>query len=325
MIAGGFKSRHLAVVGLGLMGGSVALALRPFAERITGVELSLSAREYALRTGVVDAATTDLKTGLADADVVVLCAPVRTIIDMVRGRIGAYLRSNTLLIDIGSTKEDICNAMGGLPIGIHAMGGHPMTGKESSGVEGADAALYRGRPFVLCPTRRTTPATRVRALAMVEALGAVPIEMDPHRHDRAVAAISHLPYLLSAALVATVAREAERDEAVWELAAGGFRDMSRLAAQDLSMMGDILSTNKIAVASLLAHFRIQLGMLEAMLISEEYDALLNQLHPVRDARIAWANRGGLAVAPVPSPQQNGTADEQADPNTEARLHDPTGA
>lgn len=323
MTAGGFKSRHLAVVGLGLMGGSLALALRPFAERITGVELSLTAREYAVRAGVVDEATDDLKRGLADADVVVVCAPVRTIIDMVRGRIGAYLRSNTLLIDIGSTKEDICNVMGGLPIGIHAMGGHPMTGKESSGVEGADPALYRGRPFVLCPTRRTTPATRVRALAFVEALGAVPIEMDAHRHDRVVAAISHLPYLLSAALVATVAQEGQRDDAVWQLAAGGFRDMSRLAAQDLSMMGDILSTNKTAVASLLAHFRIQLGMLEAMLISEEYDELLDRLHPVRDARIAWANRAGLTAPAAPPTSQNGTAHEQADPETEAKIHDPS--
>jgi prephenate dehydrogenase len=123
---------------------------------------------------------------------------------------------------------------------------------------------------------------------LVEALQAVPIEMDAHQHDRVVAAISHLPYLLSAALVATVAGEGASDDAVWRLAAGGFRDMSRLAAQDLGMMSDILSTNTQAVATLLALFRMQLAMLEARLISREEQALVDMLRPVREARLNWA-------------------------------------
>ncbi|MFO7321482.1 MAG: prephenate dehydrogenase/arogenate dehydrogenase family protein [Chloroflexota bacterium] len=290
MSAGGFTAKHLAIVGLGLMGGSMALALRPYADRITAVDPDPHTRDYACRVGMVDAATDDLKTGVSEADVVVLAAPVRTILSMVRNRIGAYLRMNTLLIDIGSTKEDICNAMGALPIGIQAVGGHPMTGKEQSGCEASEATLFQNRPFVLCPTRRTTPAARLRALAFVEALGAVAIEMDAHRHDRIVAAISHLPYLLSAALVTTVAQEAENDDAVWALAAGGFRDMSRLAGQDVRMMGDILSTNTQAVATLLAHFRMQLAMLEAMLISRDEQKLAERLTPARTARLAWVQR-----------------------------------
>jgi prephenate dehydrogenase len=287
--SGGFRTKHLSIVGLGLMGGSLALALRPYAETITGIDLDAHTREYALSHGVVDVATDDLRAGVADAETVLLAAPVQVIIKLVRGRIGAYLRSNTLVVDIGSTKEDICDAMGTLPIGVNAIGGHPMTGKESSGIEASDETLYRGRPFVLCATRRTTPAGRLRALALVEVLQGLPIEMDAHRHDRVVAAISHLPYLLSAALVATVAQEGKRDEAVWQLAAGGFRDTSRLAASDLSMMGDILSTNRQAVATLLALFRMQLAMMEARLLSDEEGALLELLQPVREARLAWAN------------------------------------
>ncbi|MDL1901544.1 prephenate dehydrogenase/arogenate dehydrogenase family protein [Anaerolineae bacterium CFX9] len=290
MSAGGFRCRHLAVVGLGLMGGSLAMALREHADRITGVDLNAQSRAYALEHGIIDAGTDDLREGVMDADVVILAAPVRSILHMVRDRIGAYLRSNTLLIDIGSTKEDICNAMANLPIGVHAVGGHPMTGKESSGIESSDGALYRDRPFVLCPTRRTTPAARLRAVALVEAIGAIPIEMDAHHHDRVVAAISHLPYLLSAALVATVAYEGQNDDSVWKLAAGGFRDMSRLAASDLSMMGDILSTNRQAVATLLALFRMQLAMLEARLISEENGSLMEMLQPIRAARLDWSKR-----------------------------------
>jgi prephenate dehydrogenase len=292
MSGSGFHTRQLTVVGLGLMGGSLALALRGCADTIVGVDLNQRSREIAMERGIVDAVTDDLRSATRDADTVALCAPVRVILSLVRGRLGAYLRSNTFVIDIGSTKEDICEAMGQLPIGVQAMGGHPMTGKETSGLEGSDAGLYKARPFVLCPTRRTTPAARLRALAFVEALGGEAIEMDAHRHDRTVAAISHLPYLLSAALVATVKSEGDKDGAVWQLAAGGFRDTSRLAASDLDMMGDILSTNTQAVATLLARFRAQLAMLEAALIDEDGEEITELLRPVRQARIDWQQQYG---------------------------------
>jgi prephenate dehydrogenase len=287
MGSGGFKSRHLAVVGLGLMGGSLALALRSCVDAITGIELDTISREYALKHKIIDRATDDLKAGVSEADTVILAAPVRSIQAMVERRIGSFLRSNTLLIDIGSTKKDICEAMGRLPVGIHAIGGHPMTGKETSGIQSCEASLFKGRPFVLCPTRRTTPATRLRALELVEALEAAAFEMEAERHDHLVAAISHLPYILSSALVATVAKEAEEDPTVWKLAAGGFRDMSRLAGQDVQMMGDILSTNTQAVATLLALFRVQLAMLEAMLVSRDDQKLAEFLCPTRESRLNW--------------------------------------
>lgn len=287
-MATGFRASHLAVVGLGLMGGSMALALRDYADKITGVDLSQSTRDYALANGIVDHATDELYAGVNHADVVILAAPVRVILEMLHMRIGSYLRSNTLVIDIGSTKQDIVEAMAKLPIGVNAIGGHPMTGKENSGIEESDATLYRNRPFVLCQSRRTTPAARIRALSLVETLQAIPIEMEAIRHDQIVAGISHLPYLLSATLVATIANQANTDTAYWELAAGGFRDTSRLAASDVTMMGDILSTNTKAVATLLAQFRMQLAMLETMLISGDDQRLSESLKPIRIARKTWA-------------------------------------
>jgi prephenate dehydrogenase len=125
-------------------------------------------------------------------------------------------------------------------------------------------------------------------LSLVEAIEAEPIEMEADRHDRIVAGISHLPYMLSASLVATIAREASQDEAFWRLAAGGFRDTSRLAGSDIKMMGDILSTNTRAVATLLAMFRVRLAEMETMLISGEHDKLIETLLPVREARLKWA-------------------------------------
>ncbi len=287
MTEGVFHSRHLAIVGLGLMGGSLALALRGMADTITGVDMNPSTREYALQQSMVDQVTNNLQEGVSEADTVILAAPVRAISEMLRQRIGTYLRSNTFLIDIGSTKQDICMAMADLPIGIHAVGGHPMTGKEYNGISASDGQLYMGRPFVLCPNRRTTPAALGRARSMLAALGAIAIEMEPQRHDHVVAAISHLPYLLSTALVATVADEGEDDTAVWQLAAGGFRDMSRLAGSDVQMMGDILSTNTQAVATLLAMFRMHLAQLEAMLISRDDQRLASMLLPSREARMQW--------------------------------------
>ena len=286
-MATGFRARHLAVVGLGLMGGSMALAMRGHADRITGVDVSESARHYALEQGMVDAATDELHKGVNQADAVILAAPVRAIVEMLSMRIGSYLRSNTLVIDIGSTKQDIVDAMAKLPIGVNAVGGHPMTGKEDNGIQGADPLLYQNRPFVLCTSRRTTPAARLRALALVETLGALPIEMEAERHDQIVAGISHLPYLLSATLVATIANQARHDAAYWELAAGGFRDTSRLAASDVTMMGDILSTNTQAVATLLAQFRMQLAMVETMLIAGDDRRLHESLKPIRKARKEW--------------------------------------
>ena len=135
-------------------------------------------------------------------------------------------------------------------------------------MEASDSGFVSKRPFVLCPTRRTHLPPGCARWRWSRRWGE-PIEMDAHRHDRTVAAISHLPYLLSAALVATVAQGGRGRPTVWQLAAGGFRDTSRLAAQDLGMMGDILSTNTQAVATLLARFRAQLALLEAALIEED--------------------------------------------------------
>lgn len=283
----GFSSKQTTVVGLGLMGASLALALRPISEKIVGVDPDPNVRGHALRHGFVDTATDDLREGVRYADTVLLCAPVRVVARIVSGTIGAYLRSNTLLMDIGSTKQDICEVMGRLPIGIQAVGGHPMTGKEVSGIEAADASLYANRPWVICSTRRTTPAARIRALELVEAIGAIPVEMEPERHDKVVAAISHLPYLISASLVATVQRAASKTPEVWELAAGGFRDTSRMAGSDIRMMSDILSTNTQAVATMLAMFRVQLGILETMLISKDEEQLAEALTPLRQQRVDW--------------------------------------
>ncbi|MBN2471079.1 MAG: prephenate dehydrogenase/arogenate dehydrogenase family protein [Anaerolineae bacterium] len=286
-MTGAMHQQTAAIVGLGLMGGSMALALRPRVARVIGIDPSAATLDYALKQGIIDTGTSNLQEGVREASMVILAAPVQIILDVVRNRIGSYLRSNTLLIDLGSTKVEICHAMGNLPISILAMGGHPMCGKERSGIQEADATLYKGCPFVLCAPRRATPAARQRAMELVNAIDAAPIEMEAERHDHLVAGISHLPYLLSSALVRTIAGEAQADPTIWELAASGFRDTSRLAGSDIRMMTDIISTNTTAVARLLALFRVQLATLEVALIAHDDRQLAEMLTTAHDARRAW--------------------------------------
>lgn len=287
ILGGAFHTSSLTVVGLGLMGGSLALALRPHADTIIGVDPNPETLAYAKANGIIDVGTDDLREGVSLAETVILAAPVRVIVELLERKLVSFLRYNTLVIDIGSTKQEIVRAMSKLPIGIHAIGGHPMAGKEHSGIQHAEARILIGRPFVLTPTERRTPATLSRAVALVESIGAVPVQMDAARHDQTVATISHLPYIISSALVATTAYQAQVDPAVWQLASSGFRDTSRLASSDIKMMMDILGTNKQAVTTMLAFFRMQLAQLEALLISGDEVGLVNFLSAIRDTRNEW--------------------------------------
>lgn len=237
---------QLTVVGLGLMGGSFAAAIRGRCRAVVGVDRDPRALDIALQKGFVSRATRSLADGVAGADVVILATPVRTVLDLL-GELATVARPGSLVMDLGSTKQEIVAAMERLPDHLQAIGGHPMCGKERSGIAAADANLYRGAVFVLTPLSRTSPDALVLASALVSAVGARPLILDAERHDRLVAAISHVPYLLACALTHAVQDAAREDPTVWEVASSGFRDSSRLAASDVTMMLDVLLTNRRAV------------------------------------------------------------------------------
>jgi prephenate dehydrogenase len=246
------SEQRVAVVGLGLMGGSLAAALRErtVCGQVWGVARRQNTIDEALERGLIDGGTVHLADGVNDAHVVVLATPVRTILTQIR-ELRTLLSPGTVLLDLGSTKGLIVEAMEGLPPHIQCIGGHPMCGKERSGIEAADPMLYEGAPFVLVPLDRTVEATKEMARELVAAIGARPLFLDGRRHDRLVAAISHLPYVLSTTLMSTAMEAAQDDSMLWELAAGGFRDTSRVAASDVDMMLDILMTNSEPVLTLL--------------------------------------------------------------------------
>src|SRR5262245_27299646 len=221
---------RVAIWGVGLLGGSLGLALRRRfpGTHVRGLGRDPARLESARTLGAVDDFATEPVRALRDRALVVLATPIEHILASLGG-IAELLSPGTVVTDVGSTKRAICErAEQRLPHGIAFIGGHPLAGKEVGGIEQADAALFEGAPWVLCP-RPDSAAPLARLRAMVEALGARPIELDPEQHDRRVAWISHLPQLLSTALALAVDGAAEDSEGLHRLAGTGFRDMVRLA------------------------------------------------------------------------------------------------
>lgn len=285
-------SATVAIVGLGLMGGSLALALRQSraCRQVRGIARRPETVAEALARRVVDVGATELEEGVAGADVVVLAVPVRAIIDMIP-QVGALMRPGSLLVDLGSTKREIAQTMNRLPPQVQAIGGHPMCGKESSGLESADLTLYRGATFALTPLPRTSPRSLALARELAHAVGAQPLVVEAEQHDRLVAAISHLPYLLAASLVATARTVAEGDPRVWQLAASGFRDTSRLAASDVRMMLDILMTNRAAIGEMIDLAQANLDELRGLITAEDEGALRERLSALQRQRAPMFGKG----------------------------------
>lgn len=274
---------QVTIVGLGLMGASLAGALAGQCRRVVGVARREEIVAHAVAHGLVDAGTTDLAEGVRRADIVILATPVRVILRML-STMGSMLPVGCLLMDLGSTKAQIVGAMEQLPDHVQVLGGHPMCGKEISGIEAADPALYRGRTFILTPLARTSAGALALGDALVRAIGARPLVLEAERQDFLVATVSHLPYMLACALVATADATTSADPAAWEIVAGGFRDTSRVAGSDVTMMTDILFTNQAEVLKSVRTFQAQLGELARLLESGDEVALETRLGALRDER-----------------------------------------
>jgi prephenate dehydrogenase len=276
---------QVTVVGLGLMGGSLAGALREHCRVVVGVVRRQETIDEALSRKLVDHATRNLASGVRDADVVILAAPVLTILDLL-DQIGPHLKPDCLVMDLGSTKAQIVEKMARLPEHVQPLGGHPLCGREVSGLSAADPALYQGQTFVLTPLDRTRVDAMAMGVALVEAAGAQPMILDPERHDRLLGQVSHLPYLVSCALIGAAREYAATDPLVWRTAASGFRDTSRLASSDVRMMVDILLTNRDAVLGALDAYAGQLASLRQLLADDDDLGLRSILTALRDERNA---------------------------------------
>ena len=295
------------IAGVGLIGGSLALGLRQrgLVGHVIGYDASPEALQEALALGVIDEARASVGEWLRVAGLVVLAAPVKVLPALAR-ELAPFIGTHTVVTDVGSVKASIAAELEALGV-KQFVPGHPMAGSERGGVQNASAALLENAVWVLTPTE-TTPLTALsRVRRMVEALGAAPVVMPPDAHDQLVATISHLPYLASLALTHMVAR----DERLSLLAAGGFRDLTRVASGDPRMSRDMVVENRVALREAIGRFVRQLEHLSGTLDEpEELLAAATEGKRTRDSlpvvkRSLLPPRYDLVVATPDRPNQLG--------------------
>lgn len=274
------------IIGLGLMGGSLAMALRGHVQWITAQDTNPANLESALQAGVIDEIG-----GLDQADIIMLAVPSDRIPQLIHQFCAAgQLKHGALVMDIGSTKGRICDTLDSLPNTVAAIGGHPMCGLAENGFRNAIPTLYKGARFVLCETVLTTPAARTIAENLVTAIGARPLWMDRYRHDALTALTSHLPHVLSFALMRLAMEASAEDEALFQLAAGGFDGATRLARTEENMITGMFTTNAAQIRPLLARLRNHLDTLDALF--DHPDELREELARVVEARRLYTKTYG---------------------------------
>jgi prephenate dehydrogenase len=256
--------KRLAVIGVGLIGGSFSRALKAAGavQRVIGFDLDSENLAEALQLGVIDEIAADYASAVSSADLVFLAVPVRAMTAVVAA-CAPYLPAGCVVTDGGSVKEELVVACEPLmPEGCHFVGGHPIAGTEHSGAKASFATLFQGRRCILTPTSRTDQQALELVQCLWETAGSRVECMEPLTHDRVFAAVSHLPHMVAYALVHAVDRSAEEEENILAFSAGGFRDFTRIASSDPSMWRDIALMNRLPLLAVLDRYQQEFAALK---------------------------------------------------------------
>jgi prephenate dehydrogenase len=284
------KFNKVVIFGVGLIGGSFALALRRanVVNEVVGFGRSAATLEQARQLGIIDRIGLDVAAEVCDADLVLLATPVGQMSDLM-ARIASHMGARTLMTDGGSTKGDVVAAAYanlGIKVG-QFVPAHPIAGAEQSGAAAARADLYAGKKVVLTPLPENSPETIARVRKAWELCGAVVSELTAQQHDEVFAAVSHLPHLLSFALVHDLAQRDNRDQLL-SFAASGFRDFTRIAASSPEMWRDICMANKTALLGELADYMQELETIRRALAADDAKKLEDIFSLAREVRGNWA-------------------------------------
>jgi prephenate dehydrogenase len=289
------------VVGLGLIGGSIALGLRARGWHVSGDDVAGTRADDALARRCIDAIGLD-----QTADITFVAVPVLAARDAVEQ---ALKGTSGAVTDVGSVKSALCAAVDD----ARFVGGHPMAGSELEGLDGADADLFSGAVWVVTPTAATSHTAIASVGAAISTLGAEMVAMAPDRHDEMVAVVSHVPHLAAASLMGLAADGAAEHAALLRLAAGGFRDMTRIASGHPDIWLDICDQNRDAIVASLDHLIERLGEMRDIVNTVDRDALLDRLQLARQARANLPGRitrpETLAEVRIPIPDRPGAAAE----------------
>ena len=284
--------KRVVVCGVGLIGGSFALALKRagLADSVVGIGRRRSTLEEALGLGIIDEIAVEWSRALKDADLVLLAMPVGQM-NATMAAMAPYLEARTLVTDAGSTKADVFEALYS-HLGDHlewVVPAHPIAGAEKSGPSAASADLFQSRRVVLTPLPENRPEAIEKVRAAWKACGAIVNQMSPQDHDRVFAAVSHLPHLLAFGLVHDLQARANAEQ-LFSFAASGFRDFTRIAGSHPEMWRDICISNRQALLAELDAYLTELAYLRALLIQGDGNALENLFAEASAARNAWADK-----------------------------------
>jgi prephenate dehydrogenase len=286
---------RVLIVGTGLIGGSIGLALRRTGHsRVRGVDRDPDRSRRAAEIGAIDEAAEDLATACSDTDVVIVATPLGQISDAVR-TVAEAAAPGTIVTDVGSAKRPIvAMAEQTLGAGRPFVGGHPMAGSEHEGIDAARAELFDGALWILTPTPATDTGAYRRVNALVASLGARTLALDPDEHDRLVALVSHLPYALATTLMELAG--AEGDDRVFRAAAGSFRDVTRTAGSNPRIWRDILSANRDAILDELSAFSRRLDAFRSALAGQDWHEVERFIARARETRRRLPLKGERAPA-----------------------------
>lgn len=281
---------HLSVIGVGLMGGSLALALREagYVSKVTGCGRSQGNLDRALELGIIDAATTSPVEAVKDADMVLLAVPVGSV-EQLCDTIKPYLDTDAVFTDVGSVKGDVVaqvtRSFGKLPENF--VPGHPIAGTERSGADAAFASLYKDRKVLLTPLDTTNQSALSAVKTMWETAGADVETMSVEHHDEILAATSHLPHMLAFGLVDSLAKQKDYVE-IFRYAAGGFRDFTRIASSDPVMWRDICIHNREAILKAMDRYQADLDLLREAIENGDETGLMEIFKRAKSARDTYA-------------------------------------
>lgn len=282
----------LVIFGVGLIGGSLALALREanYCQQIVGCGRSAESLQKAVDLGVLDSYSLDPQMAVHDADIVLLAVPMGAM-QAVLEQIKDALPKNCILTDAGSTKGSIVEQVRAVMGASYTqfVPGHPVAGREKSGVEAAVVDLYQGRRVILTPTQNTNPQALEAVAAMWEVTGALVEQMPVAMHDQVLAATSHLPHVLAFSLVDTLLNMPQQDD-ILRYAAGGFRDFTRIASSDPVMWRDICLYNGAAILAMIQALQTNLGEFADLIREQDGEALHQRMSKAKQARDKYIAR-----------------------------------
>ena len=286
----GLAYQRVVIVGLGLMGGSLAWVLHGKCRLLLGVDKDAQTVAAALQSGIFSRVSTQASELLPEADLVILAAPVAAIIQIL-SELPSLHPSNAVVFDLGSTKAGILAEMDKLPERFDPVGGHPMCGKETSSFAEADPGIYRDARFALVPLARTTNSARILVEQVVSAAGSLPLWLDAASHDLWTACTSHLPYLVANSLAGVTPVEFAA------LVGSGFRDTTRLAGANLEMMLNILLSNRVNILVAGREFQERFNTILAALELQDRSQLADLLSQGADRRRRLMDQRDLSGVP----------------------------